>query len=35
MDDYRDVINNMFSYWQEVLQAAERDVEDDEKSANE
>ncbi len=33
MDDYRDVINNMFSYWQEVLQAAERDVEDDEKSA--
>src|ERR687890_540386 len=31
MDDYRDVINNMFSYWQEVLQAAERDVEDDEK----
>jgi len=33
MDDYRDVINNMFSYWQEVLQAAERDAEDDEKSA--
>ena len=33
MEDYRDLINNMFSYWQEVLQAAERDVEDDEKSA--
>ena len=33
MDDYRDLIDNMFSYWQEVLKAAERDVEDDEKSA--
>jgi predicted DNA binding CopG/RHH family protein len=33
IDDSRDLINNMFSYWQEVLQAAERDVEADEKSA--
>jgi predicted DNA binding CopG/RHH family protein len=33
MDDYRDLMNSMLSYWQEGVQAAERDDEDDEKAA--
>ena len=33
IDDYRDLMSSMLSYWQESVQAAERDDEDDEKAA--